>query len=252
LKAIHITMKNKIVRLLIILAVVFLFYFVFILFGGISSYFKNDFPIVACCTTFYLITIFFLVKVFNRLLNNISLSDYFGKNHLRATLISTALIVFSFFLPTLAVTHFDFSFQPVVKIFESSFEFVVVSISEELVFRAFLFLSILLLSRNVLLSAVLVSLLFTVVHYNSIENITHFLWVFVTSMLMTYLYVYTKSIVSPITFHFLINLLNENIIIQINIDHLLIVGQFVCMILCVFLLWFLSNRKNNFDLIGNK
>jgi len=244
-------MKYKITKLLIILSVVLLFYFVFIIFGVINSYLKPNILITLCCATLYLVTIFLLVKVFNKTLSNIPISAFVGKHHILAILVSIVFIVFSFFLSTIAVIQFNFSFQPIDKFFESSFEFIIVSISEEFVFRAFLFLSILYLLRNVLFSALFASLVFTTIHFYAIDNITHFLWIYSTSMLLTYLYVYTKSIAAPITFHFLINILNENIIAQINNDHLLIVGQIICMISCIFILVFLSRAKINSDHIGN-
>jgi len=235
-------MKNKIIRLLIVLSVILLFYLVFILLGGIKSYFKTSTLITLCCATLYLVLIFLLVKQFNKAINNLSLTDFIGKNHFQAILIGIVAVAFSFFVPTIVEIQFDFTFQPINKIFQSSFEFIVVSISEELVFRAFLFLSILYIFRHLLLSAIITSLLFTLIHFYEIDNFIPFLWVFSTGMLMTYLYVYTKSIGAPITFHFLINLLNTNIIIQINDDHFILLGQAIVMILFVFVLGFLITK----------
>ena len=204
-----------------------------------------------CRTPFYLVIIFLLVKIFNKKINNILTTDFLGKNHIRSIFISVFFIIISFCLPTIILIQFDFNFQPIEKVFESSIGFIIVSITEELIFRAFLFLSIFCLLRSVIFSALLVSLLFTFIHYNAIENITQFFWVFSASMLITYLYVYSKSIVSPIVFHFLLNLLSTNIIVPPNLHSILLVTQVVSMILCVLLLWFISSR-NSFSLIGNK
>ena len=192
-----------------------------------------------------------LVKIFNKKINNILTTDFLGKNHIRSIFISVFFIIISFCFPTIILIQFDFNFQPIEKVFESSIGFIIVSITEELIFRAFLFLSIFCLLRSVIFSALLVSLLFTFIHYNAIENITQFFWVFSASMLITYLYVYSKSIVSPIVFHFLLNLLSTNIIVPPNLHSILLVTQVVSMILCVLLLWFIS-RRNSFSLIGNK
>ncbi len=237
-------MKSKFNKLLSLLTILLLFYFVFIIFGGIANYYKDNINIVLCCAVFYLTTIFFMVKIFNSTINNIILSNYLGKNHIYSIIVAFIFVTFTFFLPVIILFHFNFNFQSFDKILISSFEYIVVAVSEELVFRAFLFLSVLIIIRKLLFSAIIVSLIFTLIHYNSIENIVYFSWIFTTSLLLSYLYFYTKSIASPITFHFLINLLNNNIIVQIDNNIIIIASQVACMILCIIFLLIFSKLKN--------
>jgi len=212
----------------------------------IKNYFEGKTIIILCCAFSYLVVIYFFVVKFNKILNNLVPSDFIGKDHLKAVLVAVISIVLTFFVEALLIKQFDYGFSSLYENFESSIGFVVVSVSEELVFRAFLFVSILKLSRRPLFSVLLSSLIFTLVHYHLTGTFAELFWVFSVSILITYLYLFTGSIVSPIIFHFLINLFSTNVYMPDDQYLIIILIQSTSMILLAFLIALIP-KLNNID-----
>ena len=82
---------------------------------------------------------------------------------------------------------------------------------EEILFRAYLFQALLPIWDNWLWAALLVSAIFALVHTN-LQGLSASIWIFITSMLLLSILIYTSSLLFAVTIHFFINFFNIFII----------------------------------------
>ena len=101
---------------------------------------------------------------------------------------------------------------------------IVVSSYEELIFRGFLFLGLLIRSRRILLSAILSSIAFSAIHYQTYSLTEHWpihLILLSVGIILCYVYVIFKSLWVPIFLHFA-----NNVIVNLFVFPEPMVGNF--------------------------
>lgn len=183
-----------------------LFTILFYVFTLLSCVVKN-YPIlqVAFFIGFtYLIYVF--VKIFNRDMNDIDRSTFIGNksvNHITGSIYGIFLAG-TFFIGTLILFVFLYKYELVYqntnKIIGDSIGYVFVALYEELVFRAFVFISLYVIFRKYFISVIISSVLFAVLHFNFdpiiLANIT------LSGIALCFIYTWFKSIAAPIFLHF--------------------------------------------------
>ncbi|MBV7440343.1 CPBP family intramembrane metalloprotease [Weeksellaceae bacterium TAE3-ERU29] len=231
-----------------------------------------------CMISFPLI-VYFGVRLFNRKINKLKAKDYgFGfKNFIKNALtgIGLALIINVIVLLT---AYLFFGIQINFMGLKEGFEkplisllmtMLVVGVWEEFYFRGLIFNTLLKNKFGFHTSALISSLIFSIVHWSSFDmNETSYFWyvgiVFI-GYLLVYLYVYTHSIWSVAFFHFMWDILatlinnNENKIgvfeVQNYTKHAITIDNIYVVYLGIILvtILFISRKKvNNTNLFYSK
>ena len=239
-------MKLKVESFFINVGITIVCYIVFIVFTSLTNYFNNKTLPTIGLSTLYIFSLFLLIRYFNKSIYNISVKQFIGNGHLKGILTSILMITIVFTVPYFAISDSDYIFSWNKELIESIISNSIVAISEELIFRAFFFLSMIVVIRKHLISALLASLVFTFIHFFRLESVVHFLWIFSASMLMTYIYYATKSLFSNILFHMLINVLMSYVFVSVGqLQNLLITQIIIMSFLTIIILFLLKNKFAN-------
>jgi len=215
----------------------------FFVFSHIGNFTKNPYMVLPIFLI-YIIVMYFMVKRFHKRINGLTTNNYIGHGHLRASLYSLLFLAVTWSLPIIILRNYDYTLQPAKEIINSGISNIIVGITEELAIRAFLFVSFLVITRRVFLSAVISSLLFAFLHSQTITSVNDFVNIFTGSMLLTYLYIYFNSIAAPIIFHFMINTLNSMADLPPAQDNMLVMVQTVCFASGLLLLMVLFKKSD--------
>lgn len=238
-------MKLKIESFFINVGIVIICYIVFIVFTSLSNLLNNNTLAKIGLAITYLISLFFLIRYFNKSIYNISVNQFIGKKHLIGIITSLVILFIVFAIPYFIISESKYIFSWKIELLESLLSNSIVAISEELVFRAFFFLSMIVVMRNHLLAAFLSSLAFATIHIFGIDNLVHFLWVFSASMIMSYIYYVTSSLISTIIFHLFLNVIISYAFVSPDQLENLLITQIITMSSLTFVILFLLNNKLN-------
>ncbi|PIE99590.1 MAG: hypothetical protein CR961_00235 [Polaribacter sp.] len=213
--------KNKLKALGTVLISTIIMIISFISFVIIANYFKQNISKLAGNIIFLVFPIatYFGVKFFNNKVNNLNPENYgfefkkiiknsFLGISLALFTITTAIILINIFLDV----EINFSglkdnfHKPLLSLVLT---LIIVGVWEEFYFRGLVFNHLLKNNFNFHSSALISSILFSVVHWSSFDMTeTSWLWyigIVVIGYILVYIYTYTKSIWSVVSFHFLWN-----------------------------------------------
>jgi membrane protease YdiL (CAAX protease family) len=171
-------------------------------------------PVSNLVTIWFPIALYFLLRWFYSAKHNIDLDKHLVCKNAAPILISILIganILFGTLLCAVladAVEHVNINLS-MGQLLKSAFAGLFSVLWEELFFRAFLFLSFLILSRKLFISAILSSIIFTLPHLQAYPlPISWHIHVALLSggVAFCYLYVVFKTLWAPITLHLVLNL----------------------------------------------
>jgi hypothetical protein len=122
------------------------------------------------------------------------------------SLIISCVLLYYYLVPNSIIDSFEFNSKNVMSILSMS---ILGPISEEIVFR-FLILKNLLCSKNIFASIFVTSVLFSIMHYNSV-GIFPLIFTFFISIILSYNFVRKESLVEVILLHALSNIISLTI-----------------------------------------
>lgn len=161
------------------------------------------------------VVIFFYMFILNKKYNNLQLAAYgftlsrFWRNLLIGLILPIVIISFSLLIAKLFM-NIEIVYLPAAEDFVLSLLIVIwtysiVGIWEEFFFRGFVFITFVKGNYGFHISALLSSILFSVMHWSSFDmdqtSLSWYVGIVVIGYLITVIYVITKSIVSVIVFH---------------------------------------------------
>lgn len=214
-------MKNKIKKLGIVFLSMIGMIVLFITLVGIGNYFQSiDLHILGnIFMLLFPVAVYFAVKIFNKRINKLNSKTYgFGFNKFASTFLLGVGLALALQTFVLLISNLFFGVEIEFNGFKNDFEkpllnllttLILVGIWEEFYFRGLVFNTFLKTSFGFHLSALISSLLFSIVHWFSFDMAeTSWLWylgiVFI-GYLLVFIYSYTKSIWSVVSFHFIWN-----------------------------------------------
>lgn len=153
-------MEKYINSVLINIGLTLLFYLVFIVFTSASNYFDNKIIPSLIISVLYILVLFLLVRYFNSTIYGITVEQFIGKKHLLGIFLSLFSIIIVFLVPYLFFPDTYFTIAWDKATIEAILTNIIVGISEELIFRAFFFLSLLTIFRYNIVSAILSTIFF--------------------------------------------------------------------------------------------
>ena len=205
-------------KIILILPGLLAAFVLFTLCGLIPNIIKgNGYPILSILLTLLVFPLTLLLIWFlNSRINQLSLAQVIGnKNrYIKPFLIGLGIGVTLFFASLIVLSFTsEFSFRihyaiSISSIFSVLFTALTVAFFEEFIFRGFVFITLWKTTNRFWIAAIVSSLLFSVIHYQSFMQdyfLIPLLNVFLGGILLCLLYVTTRSILGPIGFHFAFN-----------------------------------------------
>ncbi len=270
-------MKNKLKVLGTVLISTIIMIMLFIGFVIIANYFKQKISKLAGNIIFltFPIATYFGVKIFNNKINNLKPENY-GFDFKKIIQNSFLGMLLALFITTIVIVIINIFLDVEINFggLKDNFHkpllsliltLIIVGVWEEFFFRGLIFNHLLKNNFNFHSSALISSILFSVVHWSSFDMTeTSWLWyigIVVIGYILVYIYAYTKSIWSVASFHFLWNFIatllddTENKIGLIEIvnykqnaimiDNIMV----ICLSLTLLVILILNTKKQNSDKI---
>ncbi len=231
----------------------------FLLFGLLKSILKTyDIPYLVNLLLFLLpVAVYFVLKILHKRFNDFNISSHLlGKNKFLFPFllgVSIGVILFCLIISiNIAIgTIEDVKFFTVSKkTAEFFFSQIIIGACEEFFFRGFLFLSLLIQSKKVVLSALISSLLFSLMHFQTYPLINQWyihVGLISSGMVFCYLYLIFRSLWLVIAFHFTNNFLASVISwkqIVLGNEPTDKIQSILMLILCITLTIFILKRKD--------
>ncbi len=244
---------------------------------GIGNYFQGiDQKLIGnIIVILFPVSVYFAVKIFNKKVNRLNSENYgFGfKNFVGNSLLGIGLAV-SITILVLLIAKIFFDVQIEFMGLKNDFQtplsnllttMIVVGVWEEFYFRGLVFNTFLKNNFGFHLSALVSSLLFSIIHWSSFDMTeTSWFWylgiVFI-GYILVYIYTYTNSIWSVVFFHFLWNILaslmdnnkNEIGLFEVSnyIEHSKTIDNItvICLGLILGIILFLTKKGKGFNKI---
>jgi len=207
----------------LILSIIGFYFLAFLVLGITSSYLEHYQYYLATnlIKLSFLVLIWFYIKILHTKINGINWQEYFSIRILDIPKFFLGMIIpIVFTIVTLIIlkltnSNLDFTLSNSKTFLELLINNFLISISEELFYRCFIFISLLKIMKGVFLPALISSILFTSVHIASIVEgyvLISLINIFIGGVLLCYLYHLTNSIWTSIGFHTANNTLSHVIL----------------------------------------
>ena len=250
----------------------------FITLVGIGNYFQSiDLHIVGnIFMLLFPVAVYFAVKIFNKRINKLNSKTYgFGFNKFASTFLLGVGLALALQTFVLLISNLFFGVEIEFNGFKNDFEkpllnlltsLILVGIWEEFYFRGLVFNTFLKTSFGFHVSALISSLLFSIVHWFSFDMAeSSWLWylgIVFLGYLIVFIYTYTKSIWSVVSFHFIWNFMtylmdnreNEIGLFEVSnyIEHSKKIDDItvICLLLILGIVFFLTRKGRFYDKIN--
>ena len=238
----------------IILVLLFLF------FGLLKSILTSyDIPYAVNLLTFLLpIIVYYVLKLLQKRFNHFNISIHLTDNGkfllpvLVGLSIGSILFCIIIFISIASESIQDVKFIIInKKAAEIFFSQIIISTCEEFFFRGFLFLSILIQTKKILFSALISSIFFSLIHFQSyslIDGWYIYLGIFSGGMVFCYLYLIFRSLWITISLHFINNFIASIVSwkqVALGIDPTDKIQTILMLILFITLTVFVITREEN-------